>query len=256
MGYSVAVYTRSVMAHQSHWHDACIAGLNRHGIKADHRATGDWVESDVAVVWGEKARLAASPYARRVLVVERGFFGSRMLNASMGWDGLNGRADFNNQNSEPDRWKQHGVPVMDWHGGDYVLLLGQVPGDMSHAHTDLNQFYRDALLNHMSKRVVFRPHPLGSVAPDGCEVDAQSSLYDALAGAMLAVTLNSNSGVDAVLSGTPLAAVDIGSMAWDVSSHNHTLTTPDRTQWLNNLAYCQWNEAEVRSGEAWAHLRH
>jgi len=31
--------------------------------------------------------------------------------------------------------------------------------------------------------------------------------------------------------------------------------TPDRTQWLYDLAYCQWREDEVASGKMWDHLQ-
>ena len=30
---------------------------------------------------------------------------------------------------------------------------------------------------------------------------------------------------------------------------------PDRSQWLNNLAYCQWSISEIRRGLPWGRLR-
>jgi len=255
----VKIVGYSRQGHQSDWVGKFVQGLKKHGIQPEHRAVGEWVKSDIAVVWGERNRKHAESIARKVLVLERGYFQDRFTLTSIGWDGLNGRADFCNADSPPDRWLKHGVPVSDWkEGGRYVLILGQVPGDMSHRHADINQFYADSIsrLSDSGLSVVFRPHPLGSVKPQGCLVDADSTLEQSLSGAAYCVTFNSNSGVDAVLAGVPTITMDKGAMAWDVTGHNYAEPPrPDREQWLNNLAYCQWDEAEIESGEAWQHLK-
>ena len=47
-------------------------------------------------------------------------------------------------------------------------------------------------------------------------------------------------------------------MAWDVTNHDlseiNNPKTFDREQWLNNLAYTQWNLEEVRRGLPLKHL--
>jgi hypothetical protein len=73
------------------------------------------------------------------------------------------------------------------------------------------------------------------------------------------VTFNSNSGVEAVVDGVPTLSFDIGSMVYEVSGHLlDDIEEPkrfDRTQWLANLCYAQWNPEELRNGEAWDHLK-
>ncbi len=72
--------------------------------------------------------------------------------------------------------------------------------------------------------------------------------------------LSGNLGVavEAVVNGVPAFVDDIGSMALSVS--NRSLSDiekpwmPDRTQWANDLAYCQWTPQEMREGKAWNHL--
>jgi hypothetical protein len=52
-------------------------------------------------------------------------------------------------------------------------------------------------------------------------------------------------------------AIDRGSMAWDMARHEITLKriTPNRDQWLYDLAYKQWTLEEIAAGEAWEHLK-
>ena len=261
---TIVVYTNPNAPHQIKFHGAMAAGIESHGTEVIHKITGQWVNSDVAVVWGERNRLRASKYATRVLVMEIGYLpqdrsAEGLQFVSCGWNGLNGRADFCNANSPSDRWQKHGHELPEWNAqGDYILLLGQVPGDQSHAHADINSFYVEAIrgLAGIGLPVVFRPHPLGSKAPAGCVLDTSESLEQALNGAAFAVTFNSNSGVDAVLNGTPVITMDKGSMAWDVSGHEFALPpTPAREQWCYDLAYAQWSESEIREGDTWQHLR-
>jgi hypothetical protein len=48
-------------------------------------------------------------------------------------------------------------------------------------------------------------------------------------------------------------------MAWDCSNKDlKDIENPklfDRSQWLNNLGYCQWREDEIARGDPWEHLR-
>ena len=260
----VVVYTNPRAPHQIKFHGAMASGIEASGQPVERRQSGDYIPSDVAVVWGERRRLAATKYAKRVLVLEIGYLpqnrsAEHLKYISIGWDGLNNRADFCNDNAPADRWQKHGVPVRDWkEGGDYVLVLGQVPGDYSHRHADINQFYSEAItrLSVLGLPIRFRPHPLARQSYSGCVLDTSDSLESALEGAAVAVTFNSNSGVDAVLNGVPTITMDKGAMAWDVTGHNYAKPPrPDRGQWLNALAYCQWTEQEIMRGDAWEHLR-
>jgi hypothetical protein len=247
--------------------DAFVAGLRKHRIEPEERRAGDWRVSDLAVVWAHRdtalheiQRGAGNHY----LVLERGYIGAlenRRRWTSMGYDGLNGRADFCNAGAGPDRWDRYFAGFMQpWKdGGDYALLMGQVRGDASLAGIDIEAWYGEAAqrLGDLGWTVMFRPHPNDpTVAPDGAYA-LVGSLEGALASAAFVVTWNSTSGVDAVLAGVPTVAMDRGSMAWDVAAHSieDVPFRPARLVWSARLAWTQWSDDELASGETWEHLR-
>lgn len=250
-------------AHHARWGAAFIDGLKKHGVEASIHHESDDIDCDVAVMWSHKNAARIKRQKARnsdYIVMEAGYFGDRLGFASLGWNGLNGRADFRNSNSPDDRWKKHGVEVKSWHGGDYILVAGQVQGDASIAGIDLQARYTEIIaeLKGITNRPIkFRPHPYGSPIPSGVAI-SHSSLEQDLAEARCLVAINSNTTVDAAIAGTPVVALDTGSMAWPVAAHELEGVLiprrPDRAQWLNNLAYCQWTEKEIRTGEAWEHL--
>jgi hypothetical protein len=112
---------------------------------------------------------------------------------------------------------------------------------------------RAALAKAGHAHVRFRPHPGAQRRGGAAEVPGAATiggtLAEALAGAALVVTFNSNSGVDAALAGRPVVAMDAGSMAWAVAGHEVAeVVQPDRTAWAARLAWCQFNKAEMESG--------
>jgi len=109
----------------------------------------------------------------------------------------------------------------------------------------------------------FRKHPhklcAGMQTPSGCITSPAATLEEALAGARTCVTINSNSGVDAILAGTPVINLNKGSMVWNIAQHDYDLIDkpphPNRERWKNNIAYTQWSPEEIENGEAWKHLK-
>ena len=72
------------------------------------------------------------------------------------------------------------------------------------------------------------------------------------------VSHSSNSCVESVIEGIPSFVTSKKSVAWDVTSHDLSeINNPkifDREQWLNNLAYTQWNLKEIEKGLPFKHL--
>lgn len=240
-------------------------GLKRHGQKHYLCGSDVFPECDLALFWGhrmhdliERQRLNGRDY----MVAERGYIGDRFAWTSLGYNGLNGRADFLNKGKDSERWDKHFDHLMHpWkYGGDYIIIMGQVSGDAS--LTNLRNFNSwvekilETIRQHHTMMVVYRPHPLARQAsPNGLRV-FNGVLEEDLKGAALAVTYNSNSGVDAVLAGVPTITMDEGSMAWSVTSHDPAhVIYPDRTGWAAALAWCQWKPEEIRNGDAWEHLK-
>jgi len=264
---NITFYQRTFQAHASKYFEAFVKGLKRHGYKAEWLSDESYKPCDLAVIWGlrfphiiEGQKDSGQDY----LVMERGYFGDRNEYCSLGFNGLNGRAEFHADKSPPDRWQKHRIDIEPWHiGGDHYLLMGQVNGDQSLYSTDIRKWYKDViakLKNITSRPILFRPHPLARQHDKGLDVDgvkAGCTIGEAFEGTYCAITYNSNSGVDAVLNGIPLITMDQGSMAWDLALHEITTEriTPLRDQWLYDLAYKQWTMDEMASGEAWDHLK-
>lgn len=236
----------------------------------------DYEPSDLAVIMGVYKRFIPASYARGhviaqqkkngfdCLILETGYInrGDGPTNHyALGWNGLNGRAEFHNKNSPPRRAASLGVTLKPWRDGDYVLLVGQVPWDASVDFTDHRRWLEEAAHNIRAltgREIVFRPHPKADLPPiEGCRY-SKGPLEQDLLNAHCVVTFNSNTGVDAVLNGVPVFAFDKGSMVYPVANKSwlklESPLKPDRQQWLNDLCYAQWTPDEMRSGEAWAHI--
>jgi hypothetical protein len=251
------------MEHHQGWCGAFATGLRRHSwrVKIDTKPS----PCDMIVFFGSRhAKLYKEQSgAPEVCLLERGYLGNRFEWTSVSLSGLlNGRAKFNNRGMPGDRWERHFSRLLrPWREkpDGYALIMHQLAGDMATMNVDLPRFYQKARRSfepHMPVRERVHPHLLPR---DGAERAAEvaRSLESDLDGARVVVTHNSNSGVDAVLAGVPTIAMDVGSMAYEVSGHELGAIppTPDRTQWAHNLAYCQWNRTEIENGEAWDHLK-
>ena len=242
--------------HQLSHQAAMIEGLRAHGIDVVANVGGA-VNTEFVACWGWRIGQRLRAEGRQVLVMERGYLGDRFAWTSLAWNGLNGRGQFP-QISDPSRFAEH-FTLKPWkEGGDYVLLMGQVPGDMSLRGRDLSGWYAEKTLECLKNYrlpVKFRPHPLAArkglnKVPFGATL-ADGTLEENLQNAAAVVTYNSNSGVDAVLAGVPTVIADEGSMALSVASIQvGQYYRPPREQWAAELAWKQWQLSEISSGFA------
>lgn len=224
--------------------------------------------SDLAVIWGvrfPKIIEGQKQHGSDFLVMERGYIGDRMKFTSMGFNGLNNRAEFHAKDMPADRWNKYFDGMMrPWKTeSGYILLIGQVAGDSSiKGRIILTDWLKEVVAElrqiHPGKEIIFRPHPLSRQNQEipGAE-KSRGRLDQDLSGADICVTYNSNTGVEAVIAGVATITMDRGAMAYDVTSHapDVPIIKPDRGQWAYDMAYKQWTEEEIASGEAWEHLK-
>lgn len=267
----VAIIANPRGQHQVEAAHQMAAGFHRHGVAVEMFPDDPGREFDLVAMWGvRRADVFRRQRAigRRVLVAERAYLGDRYRWTSLGFDGLNGRADFGRIDRGPERAARYWLDALKpWahfehsHGAPVALVVGQCPGDMSLGGINVADWAEAVAAELTAKgwRVYFRAHPLRP--PERrvkipAAIDAPLDLI--LPGFDLVVTYNSNSGVDALVAGVPVVSLDQGSMVWPVTAHDvgaAQLGEPDRQAWLDRLAWCQWLPEEIASGAAWDHLK-
>jgi hypothetical protein len=233
-------------------------GVQKYGVDACVK-TSSHSKTKAVACWGWRKGQELRRMGHEVLVFERAYLGDRFKWTSIAWNGLNGHGDFClPADVTGERFEKHFEPLKPWReDGDYILIMGQVPGDMSLRGQDMTAFYESAaavLSRKHNKPAFFRPHPHakhGNFKPDIKTLE--NGLEEALQGAFLTVAYNSNSSVDAIVRGVPSLAVDKGSMAWAVTSHSFdgSIRRTDRTAWAARLAHCQFLREEISRGEWW-----
>lgn len=206
---------------------------------------------------------------------------------------LRDEAIYCNQNSPSDRWLQiqqeQKIEIKPWRTqGEYVLLCLQKPGDSSLARLTAKYKTYDLFISEVlnqirantDRKIRIRMHPLrqdrqllaiesAQLSVKDVELSPNSGNGNGFNGgdglqrdfdnAYAVVGFNSNALTESVCEGIPTFSLCPGSMAMPMGTNDlgrlESPLTPDRTQWLYDLAYCQWREDEVASGKMWAHLQ-
>lgn len=226
---------------------------------------------DLAIFWAHKRDdiiYHMKKHNKPYMVMERGYIGDRFHWTSCGFNGLNGRADFCNEDIKDSyRWDKHFKQYMsedyiDTSNRSHALVAGQVIGDAALKHVDINRWYIDRIreLNSLGIPVIFREHPQSRLRFIDNSVkyrlDTHVNLEDSLKTAKFTVTFSSNSGVVSILKGIPTLSYDEGSMVYNITDHNvNLIRTRDRQEWANKIAWTQWCPDEIKSGETWNHLK-
>lgn len=233
-------------------------GLRNIGIEPKRAFSNLYIKSRYASVWGWRQ----SEYLRRknidVLVMERGYIGDRFKYTSLGWNGLNGYAQFPDYKYDGlERFHSHGGKIREWkNDGDRIVILGQVPGDASLQGRDLTSWYQNtaAQANKLyGLPVYFRPHPeslkKGIVKDIKNTTRSTGTLKEDLDRALFSIAFNSNALLDSVMYGVPAYAGDRGAMAWDLCSKDLSdIVRPRRDEVLSRISFCQFSSDEIQSG--------
>jgi len=197
------------------------------------------------------------------------------------------KGDYCNENSPNDRWlriqKEQRIEIKDWRtNGEYILVILQRPGDSSlvnliEKHKTYEGFVAHTIQEikqYTDRPIRVRMHPLRrdrqleilknfdveiSTNTYGAGLlEGGDGLYEDFKNAHAVVGFNSNALTESICEGIPTFSMCSSSMAWDCSNKSLKLLDQpklfDRSQWLNNLGYCQWREDEIAKGDPWFHL--
>ena len=203
------------------------------------------------------------------------------------WSPMND-GNFLNQNSPGDRWAQIEkfleTKSRPWREkGEHILLCTQPIDNWSMSRTKTDPYVWvdeviEKLKPHTDRKIKLRPHPNHAIkcANDmakkhpqievtsvtkggGPTADYRFTFLEELQNCWAVVTHNSTAAVDAATYGIPVFLTSDLCLAWDVGNADFSKiespTTPDRTQWLNDLAYANWTIDEVKSGMVWKRFR-
>lgn len=253
MTQEISIFDSAIRYNDRRIMDHLATGLERGGIRVKRNESCRNI-----AVWGWPRGQMHRKYGGNVLVLERAYLGDRLKDwLSLGWNGLNGRADFCvPKNPTLERFQKH-FTLKPWKtGGDKIIIMGQIYRDASLNGKDLTSWY-EQIVRDLEKAhglpVFFRDHPHVSATRRNFNpriARFKGTLEDALAQAACVVTYNSNTAVDAVVNGVPAMSFDEGSMAYAVTSHDATkIIRPDRDAWAARLAWCQMTPAELASGD-------
>lgn len=225
-------------------------------LTTDHKA----VKTKNVCFWGWRPNV--HHVRRNKIVLERGYIGDRFHWTSIATNGLNGFGGFHYLKPDPQRFAKYFEHLYKpWNpDGNYILIIGQTPGDTSLRGKDLAPWYTNMALRCQSvfpgTPVLFRQHPnldkRGVKQNIGFTKPSVGTLEEALEGAKLVITYNSNTAVDAILAGKPTYVEDQGSMCYSVT--NHKLDAIDfqepknRRLFVEQLAWCQFTPDEIKDG--------
>lgn len=115
-----------------------------------------------------------------------------------------------------------------------------------------------------AREIVYRPKPSwkDAVPIEGTIFSVRPrSIEDELDGAHCLITHGSNACFEAVLAGVPCIVLGeavaraISSTTLEDVNEPREASEEERVQWLADLAYCQWTQREMYSGETWKILR-
>ena len=245
---------------------------------AGHTVVDNDYNSDVAVIWSvlwngrmagnEKVWLDFQAHNKKVIVLEVGGL-KRGTTWKVAINGINRDANFGSSGNDNTRAYELGLKLKPWvFSGDRIIICGQHDksnqwkGMPSMSTWVLNTI--DTIRKRTDMDIVWRPHPRCPVP--GIEHEFKNvrreqpnqikDTYDDFdfdcTGAYAVVNWSSNPATEAVMNGVPVF-VGPSSLAYDVG--NEDLNTigmpkrPDRTQWLNDIAYTEWTLEEIAQGK-------
>lgn len=179
---------------------------------------------------------------------------------------------------DPQRWnkisKQLNINLKPWRtSGDYILICLQRQGGWSMRGLSVQQWLDQTILKikqHSPNRpIVVRTHPgdkkingILKINHRGVRLSSNPSLISDLQGAWATVVYNSSPSVSSIIEGVPVFLTDPEprhSQSYEVSNLDLSLIEtpimPDRQAWIEKISMCHWSFEELKSGEAWTHIK-
>ena len=231
------------------------------------------VETEILVIGsglaGSVAALTAAEENKKVIVLEVGGI-KRGSTWKVALNGINREAYFGPMGNDDTRVKKLGLELKPWqYNNEYGDIIIACQHNKSHQWRNQNSVQTwvfesiDLLRQYTNRKIIVRPHPrcpIPGIQFEFPNVVIQQpkqivGTYDDFdfdpINAYAVVNWSSNPATHAVLNGVPVF-VGPDSLAFDVGCTNlasiNAPVMPDRTNWLNDLAYTEWTVEEISAG--------
>jgi hypothetical protein len=224
-----------------------------------------------SVLWKGKMQANKSIFSKDTIVLEVGGI-QRNVTWKVAIGGINREAYFGENGNGPGRAGELGLKLKSWHeidtdrSGSIIICCQNRHSWAWRSQPSTSEWLNGAIASirkRTDRPVVIRPHPrdpLSGTWSKLSNVTVQRPVmirgtyddfdYNPLE-AWAVVNWSSNPATEAVMNGIPVFTGP-DSLAWDVANHSlETIdapATPDRTQWLNDLAYTEWTVEEIQKG--------
>jgi len=263
--------------------DAFVKSLHDAG---DEVCLNKSTNADVAVIWSVLWRGRMEQYkkiwnhyrsqGKPVVVLEVGGL-RRNQSFKIGINGINGDADFANQEFDDRRWPLFEHKLKPWNpSGEIIVICGQ--HDASEQWKGLPRMEQwitqqiKEIRKYTTRPILVRPHPRNPIQIK--EENFQNvkirfpkkdyRTYDdtdfkaTLERTWAVVNHSSNPAMEAVINGIPVF-VSNSSLCHDVGNTNladiNTPAMPNRINWANKLSYTEWFEKEIEQGLPWQRIK-
>lgn len=247
--------------HQKLAAEAIKKGLDKYNISSQIIYSAHQVcDTKTVSCWGWRIGKDLRESGKNVLVVERAYVGDRFKYFSIGWNGLNGYADFGNVKINEERYNNNFAHlVKKWNeNGDYVLICMQVPNDASLKGQDMTSFYQDIAekaAEFYGLPVFYRLHP--DAVKKGYKQgikgfqELKGDFEESVLNAKVVIAYNSNSTLEAARLGKPSVIFDSGAMSKNISSFgfsNDFSETKNRIEEIKRICSLQFTLEEIEEG--------
>jgi len=165
-----------------------------------------------------------------------------------------------------ERWESAQIKLRaDWNSGGHILLVGMGQKSRDQHQLSAGRWESMALARirrslYHGHKVVYRTKGRNRERMPGCETFSalDGTIEKALQGCSLVVCRHSNVAVDAIIAGVPVVCYDGAANAIynsELTKIVEPVAEPIRLKFLRNLAWWQWRDSEIRSGEMWKWMR-
>ena len=182
-------------------------------------------------------------------------------------------------NPDPTRWQSISRNLNlklkpERQDGHHVLVCCQRNGGWSMGELNVVEWLKYTvrrIRKFTDRPIVVRAHPGDKKAQQylrfkfkqtGVRLSTNTHILQDFVNCWAVVTYNSSPGVAAAIEGIPVFVTDPNpqvSQAFDVAETElrriDRPKLPDRQAWIEKISMCHWNFEELRSGEAWRHMR-